>query len=100
MNDPSQSAGPGPAPRPDGVVHAPLQGQPPGPAGGASTRKEESRAYAPALATPPTVTTAFPVEAPAGTVAVMLEALHVVVAAVIPLTLTMLVPFVAPKFDL
>jgi hypothetical protein len=46
------------------------------------------------------VTTAFPVEAPAGTVAVMLEALHVVVAAVIPLTLTMLVPFVAPKFDL
>jgi hypothetical protein len=53
---------------------------------------------APLLATPPTVTTAFPVVAPIGTGATMLVALQLVAAAVIPLKLTVLVPWVAPKF--
>src|SRR5208337_1833242 len=53
---------------------------------------------APLVATPPTVTTTFPVVAPAGTGAMMLVALQFVGAAVAPLNLTVLVPCVAPKF--
>src|SRR2546427_3154878 len=46
----------------------------------------------PLLATPPTVTTTLPVVAPIGTGAVMLVALQAVGVAVVPLTLTVLVP--------
>jgi hypothetical protein len=53
---------------------------------------------APALATPPTVTTTFPVVAPAGTVTTRLVALQLVAVAAVPLNLTVLVPCVAPKF--
>jgi hypothetical protein len=52
----------------------------------------------PLLPTPPTVTTTFPVVAPAGTVAVMLVVLHAVAVAAMPLNVTVLVPCVAPKF--
>jgi hypothetical protein len=52
----------------------------------------------PLLARPPTVTTTLPVVAPAGTVATMLVADQLVVVAVVPLKVTVLVPFVAPKF--
>src|SRR5256712_571683 len=52
----------------------------------------------PLLAAPPTVTTTFPVVAPAGTAAVMLVALQLVGAAAVPLNLTVLDPCVAPKF--
>jgi hypothetical protein len=47
----------------------------------------------------PTVTTTFPVVAPVGTVAVMLDAPQAVVVAVVPLNLTVLLPLVDPKFD-
>jgi hypothetical protein len=50
------------------------------------------------LATPPTVTTTFPVVAPAGTGATMLVALQLVGAAATPLNVTALVPCVEPKF--
>jgi hypothetical protein len=52
----------------------------------------------PLLATPPTVTTTFPVVAPAGTGTTMLAALQLVGVAVTPLNFTVLVPCVAPKF--
>src|SRR5262249_34131088 len=52
----------------------------------------------PLLARPPTVTTTLPVVAPAGTGTAMLVADHVVGVAVVPLNVTVLVPFVAPKF--
>src|SRR3989454_351287 len=52
----------------------------------------------PLLATPPTVTTTFPVVAPAGTGTTMLVALQLVAVAVVPLNLTLLDPCVAPKF--
>jgi hypothetical protein len=52
----------------------------------------------PLLATPPTVTTTFPVVAPAGTVTPMLVVLQLVAAAAVPLNFTVLVPCVAPKF--
>jgi hypothetical protein len=52
----------------------------------------------PLLATPPTVTTTFPVDAPVGTVTTMLVALQLVTVAAVPLNLTVLVPWVAPKF--
>jgi len=52
----------------------------------------------PLLATPPTVTTTFPVVAPAGTAVTMLVALQLVGVATIPLNFTVLVPCVAPKF--
>jgi hypothetical protein len=52
----------------------------------------------PLLAAPPTVTTTFPVVAPAGTSATMLVALQLVGVAVVPLNLTVLVPCVTPKF--
>src|SRR5207344_591508 len=49
------------------------------------------------LATPPTVTTTLPVEAPAGTGTTMLLADHVVGVAEVPLKVTVLVPLVDPK---
>ncbi len=52
----------------------------------------------PLLATPPTVTTTFPVVAPAGTSTTTLVALQLVGVAVIPLNFTVLVPCVVPKF--
>ncbi len=50
------------------------------------------------LAAPPTVTTTFPVVAPAGTSTTTLVALQLVGVAVIPLNVAVLVPCVAPKF--
>src|SRR2546427_2253410 len=52
----------------------------------------------PLLATPPTVTTTFPVVAPTGTGTTMLVAVHVVGVPVVPLKVMVLVPLVAPKF--
>jgi hypothetical protein len=53
----------------------------------------------PLLATPPTVTTTFPVVAPVGTGTAMLVALQLVgVPAAVPLNVTVLVPCVIPKF--
>jgi len=49
------------------------------------------------LARPATVTTTLPVVAPTGTNTTMLVADHVVGVAVVPLNVTVLVPFVAPK---
>src|ERR1700730_12289610 len=51
----------------------------------------------PVLAAPPTVTTTLPVVAPGGTAAVMLVALQLVGAATVPLKVTVLVPWLAPK---
>jgi len=51
------------------------------------------------LATPPTVTTTFPVVAPVGTAATIEVAPQlVIVVAAVPLNVTVLVPCVAPKF--
>src|SRR5712692_6336679 len=52
----------------------------------------------PLLATPPTVTTTFPVVAPAGTGATMLVPLQLVGVAAVPLNVTVLLPWVVPKF--
>jgi hypothetical protein len=52
----------------------------------------------PLLATPPTITTTFPVVAPAGTDVAMLVALQVVTVAAVPLNVTVLVPCEDPKF--
>lgn len=49
------------------------------------------------LATPPTVTTTFPVVAPFGTGTMMLVALQLPGAAVVPLNVTVLVPCGEPK---
>jgi len=49
------------------------------------------------LATPPTVTTTFPVVAPTGTGATMLDALQLVGVATVPLNVTVLLPCVDPK---
>src|SRR5271166_3318565 len=54
--------------------------------------------FAPLLATPPTVTTTFPVVAPLGTDTVILVPLHAVGVPAVPLNVTVLVPCVAPKF--
>jgi hypothetical protein len=51
----------------------------------------------PLLATPATVTTTFPVVAPLGTGATMLVALQLAGVAAVPLNVTVLVPWVAPK---
>jgi uncharacterized protein YjeT (DUF2065 family) len=51
----------------------------------------------PLLARPPTVTTTVPVVAPVGTGTVRVVALQLVGVASVPLNLTVLVPFVAPK---
>src|SRR6201981_2155120 len=52
----------------------------------------------PLLATPPTVTTTFPVVAPVGTDVAMLVALQLVTVAAVPLKVTVLVPCEDPKF--
>ena len=52
----------------------------------------------PLLATPPTVTTTFPVVAPEGTDVIRLLALQLVTVAIVPLNLTVLVPCADPKF--
>ena len=52
----------------------------------------------PLLATPPTVTTTFPVVAPVGTGTTMLVGPHLVGVAAVPLNVTVLVPCVAPNF--
>jgi hypothetical protein len=52
----------------------------------------------PLLATPPVVTTTFPVVAALGTGATMLVALQLVGAAAVPLNVTVLEPCAAPKF--
>ncbi len=52
----------------------------------------------PLLAVPPTVTTTFPVVAPAGTGATMVVALQFAGVAAVPLKVTVLVPCDAPKF--
>ncbi len=49
------------------------------------------------LATPPTVTTTLPVVPPAGTGTVMLFVDHAVGVAAVPLNVTVLVPWLAPK---
>src|SRR6266403_1933694 len=54
--------------------------------------------FIPLLATPPTVTTTFPVAPPAGTAATMLVVLQLAGVAATPLNFTVLVPCVAPKF--
>lgn len=51
----------------------------------------------PLLASPPTVTTTFPVRAPFGTTTTMLVSLQLVGVAAPPLKVTVLVPCVAPK---
>lgn len=52
----------------------------------------------PLLASPPTVTTTSPVVAPVGTGAVMLELLQVLGVEVVPLNVTVLDPWLEPKF--
>src|SRR5207245_4510654 len=52
----------------------------------------------PALATPPTVTTTLPVVAPAGTGVTIEVALQLVGVAAVPLNVTVLVPWLEPKF--
>src|SRR5260370_32138083 len=59
---------------------------------------EETVKVMPLLARPPTVTTTFPLVAPAGTGAMMLVALQLVGVADIPLKVSVLVPCLAPKF--
>jgi hypothetical protein len=53
----------------------------------------------PLLLLPPTVTTTFPVVAPLGTGTTIEVALQLVGVAVVPLKLTVLVPWLAPKFE-
>src|SRR6266404_789415 len=52
----------------------------------------------PLLATPPTVTTTFPVDAPAGTDTMMVVAAQFMGVAMVPLKVTVLLPWVEPKF--
>src|SRR5271168_1116514 len=52
----------------------------------------------PLLFTPLANTTTLPVVAPLGTDVAMLDALHVVTVAVVPLNFTVLVPWLDPKF--
>src|SRR6266568_3595221 len=61
-------------------------------------RAVETVKLTPLLATPPTVTTPLPVVAPVGTGATIEVALQLVGVAVVPLKVTVLVPWVAPKF--
>jgi hypothetical protein len=53
----------------------------------------------PLLATPPTVTTTFPVVAPLGTGATMVVLSQLVGVVAVPLNVTVLVPSGPPKFD-
>jgi hypothetical protein len=52
----------------------------------------------PLLATPPTVTTTFPVVAPLGTGTAMLVPLQLVGVPAAPLNVTVLAPCIVPKF--
>jgi hypothetical protein len=52
----------------------------------------------PLLATPATVTVTLPVEAPPGTVAIIVDPLQLVTGAAVPLNATVLFPWSAPKF--
>lgn len=52
----------------------------------------------PLLAKPPTVTTTFPVDAPAGTTTMMVVAVQFMGVAMVPLKVTVLDPWVEPKF--
>jgi hypothetical protein len=52
----------------------------------------------PLVAAPPTVTTTFPVVAPVGTGTPMVTSLQLVGVVDVPLKVTVLVPWVAPKF--
>jgi len=52
----------------------------------------------PLLAAPETVTTTVPVAAPPGTVAIMFVALQLVAVAAVPWNVTVLVPWIDPKF--
>jgi hypothetical protein len=54
--------------------------------------------FTPALANPPTVTTTFPVVAPAGTGTPILIALQLVGVVAVPLNVTVLEPWLDPKF--
>src|SRR6266849_6285428 len=54
--------------------------------------------FTPLLATPPTVTTTFPVVAPPGTGTVILVVLQPVGVVAVPLNVTVLVPCGDPKF--
>ncbi len=60
---------------------------------------ESTVKFTPFVFTPLAFTTTFPVVAPVGTVTAMLVALHVPTVAVVPLNVTVLLPWVAPKFD-
>jgi hypothetical protein len=53
----------------------------------------------PLLATPPTVTTTLPLDAPVGTGATMVVVLQLAGVAAVPLNVRVLVPCDAPKFD-
>jgi hypothetical protein len=53
----------------------------------------------PLLAEPPTVTTTFPVVAPAGTATLMLVVFQLDAVAKVPLNLTVLVPCLEPKLS-
>src|SRR5947208_14129809 len=53
----------------------------------------------PLLATPPTLTTTLPVVAPVGTGATIEVALQLIGVAAVPLKVTVLLPWVAPKFE-
>lgn len=75
------------------VLTAPEAGLKPVMFGGTSTVKA-----APLLTQGPTVTTTFPVVAPLGTGATMLVALQLLGVATVPLNVTLLVPWLAPKF--
>jgi hypothetical protein len=55
--------------------------------------------FFPLLATPPTVTTTFPVVAALGTVALMLVDPQLVTDAEVPLKVTVLLPCDVPKFE-
>ena len=55
--------------------------------------------FDPLLAVPPTVTTTFPEVAPLGTGTTMLVALQLLGVALVPLNVTVLLPWFDPKFD-
>lgn len=76
-----------------GAVTGPDDGDRPVMAGEGMTVK-----FTPLLASPETVTTTLPVVAPVGTGTTMLVAVQVVGVAEVPLNVTLLVPWVAPKF--
>jgi hypothetical protein len=71
-----------------GMLAGPLAGFKPVMAGGGGVTVKAT----PLLAWLPTVTTTFPVVAPAGTGTTMLDAVQVVTGAVVPLNVTLLAP--------